>query len=103
MNIKKIREIVNRENIPDEYLEQLIIVELSKSERASETLIKLLDEERKRNKKLITEANVLLSKADIIVREPKFNTDDFFQEELDNFYNNSGLHHCFKQQTNELQ
>ena len=96
MNLKKIKEIIERPQISDYEKESLIIDEISNDEEVISYILMILTSERQRKHKLINEMNLLLSKADIGLREPKLNEDGFMQEEITEFYKSSELNHCFK-------
>ena len=85
MNLKKIREILNM-NIPEDYQEQLIIQVLSEDKNVIPTLLKILEIERKSKEDLLVDCNLLLSKANVGLEEPKFNKDGFMQKEIREFY-----------------
>ena len=65
MNLKKIKEIIERPLISDNKKESLIIDEISNDEQVISYILMILTSERQRKHKLINEMNVLLSKADI--------------------------------------
>ena len=84
-------------NLDDETTEEFIIQILAQDEKVIPTIIRILDAERKGNSKLIEDMNVLLSKADIGLDDPKLN-DGFMQEEIKEFYAKykNIIGHCFK-------
>ena len=96
MNLKKIKEIIELPLISDNEKESLVIDEISNDEEVISHILMILTSERQRKHKLINEMNVLLSKADIGLREPKLNENGFMQEEITEFYKSSELNHCFK-------
>ena len=40
--------------------------------------------------------NLLLSKADVGLKEPELNEDGFMQKEISDFYDTAEVNHCFK-------
>ncbi len=95
MDLKKIKEIIDLPLTSDKDKESLIIDELSKSENILNILLMILDSERIRKSELVDNINLLLSKADACLQEPKLNKSGFMQTEIAEFYKNSEINHCF--------
>lgn len=92
MNLENIKAIVNSEK---ESWERLLLAEISKDPQAIHLVLFMLDTERNENKELITDLNVLLSKAHLGLKEPKINKDGFMQQEISDFYKTGRIGHCF--------
>ena len=96
MNLNKIKEIIEMPLISEADKQNLIRNEISKNKNALPTLLSLLSAERERKSELISTMNLLLSKADVGLKEPKLNEDGFMQKEISEFYNTAEVNHCFK-------
>ncbi len=96
MNLNKIKEIIEMSLISETDKKNLIVDEISKSEDVVPTILMILNAERKRKNELVNTMNLLLSKADVGLEEPKLNEDGFMQKEISEFYNNAEMNHCFK-------
>ncbi len=97
MNLKKIAELLTLQ-ASDKTIESLILLEISTDEKAIIYMMEILNGERERNQKLITEMNLLLSKAETAIETPKLNKDNFIQKEVAEFYkkHKGVVGHCFK-------
>lgn len=95
MNLKKIREILDSPANEDQQ-KSLIIQELSKDENLIPTLLLILESERKQKSQLVENMNLLLSKAEVGLKEPEINKDGFMQNEIAEFYRTSEMNHCFE-------
>lgn len=99
MNIQKISAICCQP-IPDELRAKKVLEEISKDPKAIQYVLELLDNERTKNKEVMSEMNLLLSQADTIIDTPKLNTDNFFSKKVVKFYEDNKDHnvvfHCFK-------
>ncbi len=100
MDLGKIKLIVNSGH---PLWDKMLLEEIAKGDDAMSVIIELLDNERKRKKELIDKLNLLLSKADCGLDNPKINKDGFMQKEIEKFYLDNKLFvgHCFKNLTNE--
>ena len=96
MNLNKIKEIIEMPLISEADKQNLIINEISKNDNALPTLLGLLSAERERKNELVSTMNLLLSKADVGLKEPKLNEDGFMQKEISEFYDTAEVNHCFK-------
>jgi len=96
MNLNKIKEIIELPLISEADKQNLIIIEISKNENALPTLLGLLNAERERKNELVSTMNLLLSKADVGLKEPTLNKNGFMQKEISEFYETSEVNHCFK-------
>jgi len=96
MNLNKIKEIIEMPLISEADKESLIIDEISKSENVVPTILMILNAERERNNELVSTMNLLLSKADVGLKEPKLNENGFMQKEISEFYDTAEVNHCFK-------
>ena len=96
MNLNKIKEIIEMPLISEADKKNLIIDEISKSEDVVPTILMILNAERERKNELVSTMNLLLSKADVGLKEPKLNEDGFIQKEISEFYDTSEVNHCFK-------
>jgi len=96
MNLNKIKEIIELPLISEADKEDLIINEISKDKDAVPMVLRMLNAERERKEELVSTMNLLLSKADIGLKEPKLNTDGFMQKEISEFYDTAEVDHCFK-------
>ena len=96
MNLNKIKEIIEMPLISEADKQNLIINEISKNYNALPTLLGLLSAERERKSELVSTMNLLLSKADVALKEPKLNVDGFMQKEISEFYDTAEVNHCFK-------
>ena len=76
MDIKKITEVVNME-IPDDIKENYILSVLADDVEVIPKILKILEYERERNKELITDFNVELSRAMVVLNDNslKYNKD----------------------------
>ena len=95
MNLNKIKEIIETPLISELDKERLIIDEISKNENVIPTILRILNTEREQSKELVSTMNLLLSKANVGLKEPKLNEDDFIQKEIAKFYDTSKVNHCF--------
>lgn len=97
MNIEKIKEIVNAD-LPDEWKRRGVIAVLADDKNVIADVLSILDHERDQSKELITDMNVLLSKADTALTTPKLNKDNFIQGEIAQFYTkwSKRVFHVFK-------
>lgn len=96
MNLEKIKKIIDIPLISDADKETLIINEISKNKNVIPALINILHAEREHKSELINSMNLMLSKVDVILKQPKLNKDGFIQKEISEFYEKSGMNHCFK-------
>ena len=96
MNLTKIKEIIEMPLISEADKKNLIVDEISKSEDVVPTILMILNAERVRKNELVSTMNLLLSKADIGLKEPKLNEDGFMQKEISEFYDTAEVNHCFK-------
>ena len=96
MNLNKIKEIIEMPLISESNKKNLIIDEISKSEDVVPTILMILNAERERKNELVSTMNLLLSKADVGLKEPKLNEDGFMQKEISEFYDTAEVNHCFK-------
>ena len=96
MNLNKIKEIIELPLISEANKESLIINEISKDENVVPIILQMLNAERVRKNELVSTMNLLLSKADVGLKEPKLNEDGFMQKEISEFYDTSEVNHCFK-------
>lgn len=86
MDIKKIRQIVI-EDLIDEATKRLLIIDvISEDPEAIVDVLEILNSERKRKKKMISEMNELISKSDVALENPKLNKDTFINKEISEFY-----------------
>lgn len=94
MNIKKIREAVTNYN--DDDARHLIIGILAEDENVIPTIMQILDYERERKKKLLTEINFQLSRAHLTIERPDINKNNFVFNEIVKFYkkNSDQVGHC---------
>ena len=104
MDIKSLKEIVNSD-LPDNYKEIQIINLLANDEKIIPEIMKILEQERKNKKELITDMNLELSRAHIYIdmrdenkKEGKesFNK-NFVIDEIAKFYikYKGMISHCF--------
>ena len=96
MNLNKIKKIIELPLISEADKESLIINEISKNENVVPIILEILNAERVSKSELVSTMNLLLSKADVGLREPKFNEDGFMQKEISEFYDTAEINHCFK-------
>ena len=96
MNLNKIKEIIEMPLISEAYKKNIIIDEISKSEEIVSTILMILNAERERKNELVSSMNLILSKEDVGLKEPKLNEDGFIQKEISEFYDTSEVNHCFK-------
>ena len=103
MNLKKIREILEQGLFPDDVKERMILKVLSEDENLIPQLLQILEHERNRKKKLLTEINFQLSRAHVGLEAGKFdkkglNGDRFMEKEITKFYidNQEHIGHCMK-------
>ena len=96
MNLNKIKEIIEMPLISEADKKNLIIDEISKNEDVVPTILMILNAERERKNELVSNMNLLLSKADLGLKEPKLNEDGFMQKEISEFYDTAEVNHCFK-------
>ena len=68
MDIKKIRDIINL-NLPDEATENYLIAVISDDKKVIPTLLEMLDSERKLKEKLLSDTNVELSRALVVLQD----------------------------------
>lgn len=96
MNLNKIKEIIEMPLISEADKINLIVDEISKSEDVVPTILMILNAERERKNELVSTMNLLLSKADLGLKEPKLNEDGFMQKEISKFYDTAEVKHFFK-------
>lgn len=97
MKVKVIRQIVNL-NIDDTTTRTLILKEISKSDDAVEDLMTIIDQKNKRNKSLINELNLLVSKSHLTLKYPDLDEKDFTIGQIEDFYkDNNEVGHLFNQ------
>ena len=96
MNLNKIKEIIEIPLISEADKKNLIVDEISKSEDVVPTILMILNAERERKNELVSTMNLLLSKADVGLKEPKLNEGGFMQKEISEFYDTAEVKHCFK-------
>tara|TARA_Y100000389_G_C17454662_1_gene517267 strand:- start:1888 stop:2190 length:303 start_codon:yes stop_codon:yes gene_type:complete len=96
MNLNKIKEIIEMPLISESDKKNLIVDEISKGEDVVPTILMILNAERERKNELVSNMNLLLSKADLGLKEPKLNEDGFMQKEISEFYDTAEVNHCFK-------
>lgn len=68
MNIKKIKDVVNMD-IPDDIKENYILSVLADDDDVIPKILKILEYERERNKELISDFNVELSRAMVVLND----------------------------------
>ncbi len=97
MNIEELKAIINSD-LPIEVMKSEIINSLAKDENVIPVVMQILEREREFKKELQTEMNLLLSKAHVGLDDKKFNSGDFMQKEIIEFYTKYKGHigHCFK-------
>lgn len=97
MNLKKIQEIINDGFLPNESKEQMILNVLSEDENLIPQLLEILEYERKRKKKLLSEMNLELSRAHLTIEKPEINEKNFVFNKIVKFYhkNEDQIRHCF--------
>lgn len=97
MDIKELKTIINS-GLPDELIKSAIINSLAKDDNVILIVLKILERERNDKKELLSDMNLLLSKAHIGLEEKKFNTGGFIQKEIVEFYTKYRgiVGHCFK-------
>ena len=86
MNISKIKEIVTNPLLDDHAKRTLIITIIADDVTAIPDVLGILDRERTKRKELISDMNVLLSKADAALDSPKLNKNKFIQKEVKDLY-----------------
>ena len=98
MDIKGIKDIVNSDNLSDGAKESKIIDCLAQDENVIPLMMTILNREREMKSEVLVEMNVLLSKAESGLENPKLNTDGFMQKEIIEFYKKykNVVNHCFK-------
>jgi len=97
MNIDKLKTIINSE-WSDEMKERGVINLIAKDENVIPLVMKILESEREQKKELLTDMNLLLSKAHVGLEDKKFNKGGFMQKEIVEFYTKykDSVGHCFK-------
>lgn len=97
MDIRKLK-LLMLSDLPEDVLRHGVIQLIAQDEQAIPDILEVLNHERKRKKELLTEMNVLMSKADAALDNPKqFNKDNFIQNEVFEFYQkNTDVGHCFR-------
>lgn len=68
MDIKKIRDIINL-NLPDEVTENYLIAIISDDKKVIPTLLEMLDSEIELNERLLSDTNVELSRALVVLQD----------------------------------
>lgn len=103
MNLKKIQQVLDQGLFPDDVKERMILKILSEDETLIPQLLQILEYERQRKKKLLTEINFQLSRAHVGLEVAKFdkkglNGDRFMEKEITKFYidNQEQIGHCMK-------
>ncbi len=76
MNIKELKEIINS-SLPEEIIKSEIINSIAKDENAISTIMLILERERKFEKQISDEMNLLLSKAHTGLDNRKLNDGNF--------------------------
>lgn len=97
MDLERLKEILDS-GMADDIKEFAIINTLSKDEKVIPMLMEILQREREYKKEVSIEMNLLLSKADTGLDNPKFNEGGFMQKEIYEFYKKyrDVVGHCFK-------
>lgn len=88
MNLSEIKSIVNDNQLSDDMKEYMIIVSLSKDTKLIPTLLEILNVERSRQKKLISDLNVEVSRYHSSIWDIKFLKKQraFYNEETKKLY-----------------
>lgn len=97
MNLHELKSILNS-GLTDEIIEYKIIDVLARDENIIPTILMIIERERKFKYEIQTEMNLLLSKAHLGLENKKFNSDNFIQKEIVDFYTKykGYVGHCFK-------
>jgi len=97
MDLQKIKDIVNSD-LDNKSKEYKVLGVLAKDKKAIPTILEMLDRERKIKEEVQSEMNLLLSKAHIGLDNKKFNSGNFMQKEIIEFYTKykDYVGHCFK-------
>lgn len=110
MNLKRIQDILSSpyDNDAKEYY---ILKEIAKDENAIPMVLELLNQEREVKKELIQDMNVELSRAELLIDNPKIGVPktkgqtfrEFVLEEIKKFYEKyqGYVGHCFKDYNKE--
>lgn len=98
MNLLRLKEILDNPILTENQQRTAIYEELSKDKNSITTILMILNAERERNDKLITDLNLYLSKANVVLQEPKLNKDGFVQKEIAEFYSSGRINECFPKQ-----
>ncbi len=103
MNFKKLKEALDQELLPDGAKRHLVLQILSEDEKLIPDLLQILQFERERKSKLLTEMNFQLSRAHLGLEYATFkkkgvNGDRFMEKEITKFYidHEDEIGHCFK-------
>lgn len=98
MNLDHIKQIVNSSVLTDAEKQEFILSIIAQDENAIKHVLFMLYEERKQKSELLTEMNLLLSKAHAGLENRKLNKDNFIQKEIDKFYEKykNLVSNCFK-------
>lgn len=102
MNLERIKEIINSE-ISNGDKEFLILKTIAADKRAIPIILEILNHEREQKNEMLTDMNLLLSKADVGLDDQKYNKDGFMQKEIAAFYKKykNKIGHCFKNYNNK--
>ena len=97
MNLQELKSIINS-GLSDETIKSKIINSLAKDENVIPDVMNILERERQFKKEIHEEMNLLLSKAHIGLDNKKFNSGNFIQKEIIEFYTKyrGYVGHCFK-------
>lgn len=91
--IDTIRKIVSAP-ISEDAMRELIFRAIASDEKAIPAILKILESERKSKRELVEELNVLLSTADLVLKEPKAYNGNF-RDKIKEFYDKGLIGHCF--------
>lgn len=93
MDIKTLREIVNRDDANTDDILNFIATEPD----AIKSVIRMMDMREAGYRALVGNAGVLLGKCVAIIEQPKLNRDGFIHAEVRMWYESAGLQNPFKQ------
>lgn len=99
MNLLKIEAVINS-GYPDDIKRIEIIKLIALDDQALPMALKILEEERKENDKVMSRMNLLLAKLDLCTDEPSLLKSSNIQKEITDFYienkDKKNVGHCFK-------
>ena len=94
--LKRIKEIINRGDIPISVKSALVFQVVTASEDAISTMLKFLKIEKSRKDTLIKDLSFLLSQTHSIMENPGLDEDHYMKDTITKFYREGRVYHYFQ-------